>query len=95
MNKGRRVALGDAHLEVTRLKDPVDLVFIDADKEGYLDYLRTLLPLLRGGGLVVAHNMASPAPDPAYVSAITTDPALETVFLNMHDAGVGVTLKKR
>jgi hypothetical protein len=29
------------------------------------------------------------------VRAVTTDPALETVFLNMHDAGVGVTLRKR
>ena len=87
--------LGDAHAEITRLKEPIDLLFIDADKEGYLDYLRVLLPLVRPGGLVVAHNMASPPPDPAYVKAITTDPALETVFLNMHEAGVGVTLKKR
>ena len=27
--------LGDAHAEITKLKDPIDLVFIDADKEGY------------------------------------------------------------
>jgi predicted O-methyltransferase YrrM len=89
------LVLGDAHVEVRKLKGPLDLVFLDADKEGYLDYLRALLPLVRPGGLVVAHNMASPPPDPSYVSAITTDPALDTVFLNMHDAGVGVTLKKR
>ena len=36
-----------------------------------------------------------PGPDPACVKAITTDPGLETVFLNMSDAGVGLTLKKR
>ena len=36
---------GDAHKEVTKLKEPVDLVFIDADKEGYADYLNKLLPL--------------------------------------------------
>lgn len=89
------LVLGDAHAEARKLKGPFDLVFLDADKEGYLDYLRVLLPLVRPGGLVVAHNMASPAPDPAYVKAITSDAALETVFLNMHDAGVGVTLKKR
>lgn len=87
--------LGDAHAEVTKLSGPIDLAFLDADKEGYLDYLTKLRPLVRPGGLVVAHNMASPPPDPAYVRAITTDPALETVFLNMHEAGVGVTLKKR
>lgn len=87
--------LGDAHEELRKRREAVDLAFIDADKEGYVDYLRTLRPLVRAGGLVVAHNMASPPPDPAYVKAITTDPALETVFLNMYSAGVGVTLKKQ
>lgn len=86
---------GDAHAEVAKFNEPIDLLFIDADKEGYPDYLNKLLPLVRPGGLIVAHNMRSPAPDPRYVRAITTNPDLETVFLNMHDAGVGVTLKKR
>ena len=87
--------IGDAHKEVARLKDPIDLLFIDADKEGYLDYLTKLAPLVRPGGLIVAHNMASPPPDPAFVKAITTDPALETLFVNMDAAGLGITLKKR
>ncbi len=85
---------GDAHDEVTKLKEPIDLVFLDADKSGYIDYLRKLLPLVRPGGLIVAHNMVQPAPDPAYLEGITADPELETVFLNMDGAGVGVTLKK-
>jgi caffeoyl-CoA O-methyltransferase len=89
------LVLGDAHVEIAKLKGPLDLVFIDADKEGYPDYLRKLAPLVRPGGLIVAHNMASPPPDPRYVQAVTTDPAFDTVFLNMHAAGVGVTLKKR
>ena len=87
--------IGDAHKEVARLKDPIDLLFIDADKEGYLDYLTKLAPLVRPGGLIVAHNMASPPPDPAFVKAITTDPELETLFVNMDAAGLGITLKKR
>lgn len=89
------LVLGDAHVEAAKLKGPIGLLFIDADKEGYLDYLRRLGPLVRIGGLIVAHNMASPPPDPRYVDAVTTDPALETVFVNMHAAGLGVTLKKR
>ena len=56
--------LGDAHKEAARLKDPIDLLFIDADKQGYLDYLTKLLPLVRPGGLIAAHNMASPPPGP-------------------------------
>ncbi len=86
---------GDAHVEVVKLKEPIDLLFIDADKEGYLDYLNKLLPLVRPGGLIAAHNMNRPSPDPRYVEAITTNPDLETIFLNMHAAGMAVTLKKR
>jgi predicted O-methyltransferase YrrM len=37
-------------------QDPFDLVFIDADKEGYVDYLRKVMPLLREGGLVLGDN---------------------------------------
>jgi predicted O-methyltransferase YrrM len=69
-------------------------VFVDADKDGYIDYLKKLLPLVRPGGLFVADNMRVPAPDPRYVRAITTDLALDTVFLNMHASGMGVSLKK-
>lgn len=86
---------GDAHREVLKLKAPIDLVFIDADKPGYIDYLNKLLPLVRPGGLILGHNMNSPAPDPAYMKAITTNPDLETLFLFMEGAGIGVTLKKR
>jgi caffeoyl-CoA O-methyltransferase len=75
---------GDAHEGVTKLTGPIDLVFIDVDKDGYLDYLNKLLPMVRPGGLVVAQNMRVPPPDPKYVHAITTNPDLETVFLNMH-----------
>ena len=61
--KHATLVLGDAHAEVTKLKGPLDLVFLDADKEGYPDYLRKLAPLVRPGGLIVAHNMASPPPE--------------------------------
>jgi len=89
------LVLGDAHTEITKLTEPIDLLFIDADKEGYPDYLQKLGPLVRPGGIIAAHNMASPPPDPRYIEAVTRQPAYETVFLNMHDAGMGVTLKKR
>lgn len=86
---------GDAHVEVSKVKEPIDLVFLDADKEGYLDYLEKLLPLVRPGGLVVAHNMNQRQADPRYVKAITTNPRLETLFVNMETSGIAVTLKKR
>jgi predicted O-methyltransferase YrrM len=33
-----------------------DLIFIDADKDGYVDYLRKAVPLLRDGGLILGDN---------------------------------------
>jgi len=35
---------------------PFDLIFIDADKDGYPEYLRQSLPLLREGGLLLGDN---------------------------------------
>jgi predicted O-methyltransferase YrrM len=86
---------GDAHKEVKKLKEPIDLLFLDADKKGYLDYLQKLLSLVRPGGLIVAHNMNRRQADPRYVKVVTTDPNLETLFLHKDGTGVGVTLKKR
>jgi len=89
------LVLGDAHEEVPKLEEPIDLLFLDADKAGYVDYLDKLLPLLRPGGVVVAHNMNTRQADPRYVEAITTRKELETIFLHMNRAGVGVSMKKR
>lgn len=89
------LVMGDAHETVTRIKQPIDLLFIDADKAGYPDYLKKLLPLVRPGGLIVGHNMNRPTPSPEYLKAITTNPDLETLFFHMNEAGIAVTLKKR
>jgi predicted O-methyltransferase YrrM len=86
---------GDAHEKVSQHKEPIDVLFLDADKEGYIDYLEKLLPLVRPGGLILAHNMRRPPPDPRYIEAITTNPELESTFVLMDGAGIGVTLKKR
>ncbi len=85
------VVEGDAHQTLTRLKDLIDIVFIDADKEGYVDYLHKLLPLVRPGGLILAHNVDM-VPD--YVKAVTSSADLETVFY-LQGGGLAVTLKKR
>lgn len=82
---------GDAHEKVKALKEPIDVAFIDADKEGYVDYFHKLLPLVRPGGLILAHNVEM-VPD--YVKLVTSDAALETIFY-MEGGGLAVTLKKR
>jgi predicted O-methyltransferase YrrM len=82
---------GDAHKSIARLQGPVDVVFIDAEKDGYVDYLKHVLPLVRPGGLILAHNVDM-VPD--YVKAVNADPALETVFY-MQGNQLAITLKKR
>jgi len=65
-----------------------------AIKEGYIDYLNKLLPKVRPGGLVLAHNINAGQADRRYIEAITTNPDLETVFLS-DGGGISITLKKR
>jgi caffeoyl-CoA O-methyltransferase len=86
---------GDAHENVAKLEGPIDILFLDADKEGYLDYLNKLLPKLRPGGLVIAHNMNQRQADSRFVEAIKSNPELETVFMNLETSGISVSLKKR
>jgi predicted O-methyltransferase YrrM len=87
--------LGDAHETVKQHTEPIDILFLDADKEGYIDYLQKLVPILRPGGLIIAHNMNTRQADPRYLKAITEDPRFETLILLREGTGVGVTLKKR
>jgi caffeoyl-CoA O-methyltransferase len=90
------IVIGDAHETIKELKGPIDILHLDADKAGYIDYLDKLLPLIRPGGLILAHNttnVRSPMGD--YIRAVTTNPKLETKFIHKHDQGIGITLKKR
>jgi len=87
---------GDAHENVTQLKEPIDILYIDADKAGYLDYFTKLLPLVRPGGLILAHNTTDEASKMQdYLKTITDTPELETIFLYKQPSGLSVTLKKR
>ena len=88
------IVQGDAHQKLSELKGPVDVAFIDADKEGYVDYLTKLLPLVRPGGLILAHNVSMAAVAEGYVKQILANPELETIFYN-DGGGLSVTLKKR
>ncbi len=82
---------GDAHENVRKLKEPVDVVFIDADKEGYVDYLKTLLPLVKPGGLILAHNADMIG---EYLREVNANPDLDTVIYST-GGGMAITLKKR
>jgi caffeoyl-CoA O-methyltransferase len=48
---------GDARDIIPTLHEAWDLVFIDADKTGYIDYYELTLPMVRKGGFLLADNV--------------------------------------
>ena len=52
-----RMHVGDARQIIPVLDGLYDLVFIDADKENYCNYLDLALPKLRPGGVILADNV--------------------------------------
>jgi len=91
----RRVE-GDAHETIMKLAGPIDLVLLDAEKEGFADYLNKLLPLVRKGGLIIAHDSSGQAHlMHDYFHAIVEHPDLETVFVDASRWGMCITRKMR
>lgn len=48
---------GDATLLIGKISEPIDLAFIDADKENYDKYWDLLFPKMRSGGIIIADNV--------------------------------------
>ena len=82
------------------LRGEVDEVFLI-----YTDFInmarqkpvvKKLLPLVRPGGLILAHNTTNTGRQmPDYFTAVTTNPNLDSIFLGQQSIGIGITLKKR
>jgi predicted O-methyltransferase YrrM len=52
-----RIERGLALEVIPTLKETFDIIYLDAMKEEYTDYLKEALPLLRVGGVVIADNV--------------------------------------
>jgi len=50
------MVVGDASKIIAKLQGPFDLVFIDADKENYVNYFKLVLPKVAPGGYIMADN---------------------------------------
>lgn len=84
--------LGDAFDVVPELDGPLDFAFLDAVKSDYLKYLDMVLPKMRPGGAVVAHNVKShPEEMAGFLERIRTDPGLETEIVTPGKQGFSVT----
>jgi predicted O-methyltransferase YrrM len=49
--------LGNALEIIPQIPEPIDLVFLDADKKNYLNYYHLILPKMRIGALLIADNV--------------------------------------
>ena len=57
--KNIKIIEGDALIEIPKLKDKFDLLFIDGTKREYLMYLKLALPKLNKGAVIIADNTVS------------------------------------
>lgn len=96
------IEVGPALATIARLDGPFDLVFIDADQVGYLEYFEAVLPRLSPNGLIAADNTlwngdvlaarngdVDVAAIRRFNDAIAADPRVSSVLLTIRD---GVTL---
>lgn len=101
-----RLHIGDAEEIIPQIDEKWDLVYIDANKRRYAEYLDAVLPRLREGGFIIAdntlwdgkvtdtesnHDAQTVALD-RFNTIAATHPELETVILPMRD---GLTLMRK
>jgi len=82
----QRVALikGDAHAEVPKLDGLFDFVFLDADKDGQVDYFHALYPqkLAPGGVLAVHKAIRQTGAMRDYLALVRKHPDFDTVTVS-------------
>ena len=90
--------LADAHELVGGLGGPFDFVFIDADKDWYTRYAKAVIPKLRIGGCLTAHNVSQYGGRRQmtgdFYDYITGLPFLETTMIDGGN-GLSVSYKRR
>jgi caffeoyl-CoA O-methyltransferase len=103
---GKRIEIrmGPALDTIKTLQGPIDMVFIDADKENYVNYWDACIPLVKPGGLIVADNVlwsgrvVNPPDDLTkqivkFDQRVQADPRVENVCLTVRD-GMMLAWKK-
>ena len=97
--------LGNALKIIPTLNKKYDLVFIDADKENYINYFELVVPMMNKGGIILSDNVLwsgkvlekvkendkSTKTLLEYNKLLKTDSRVETVLLPIRD---GLTLTR-
>ena len=104
---GRQIVqhLGEAVAIIPNLDMKFDLVFIDADKENYINYFEMIVPKMNKGGIILSDNVlwSGKVLEPLQKNDLSTkilleynqllknDPRVETVLLPIRD---GLTVSR-
>lgn len=102
-----RLITGDALLNLSDIKQEIDLAYIDADKENYGKYFKMIFPLLKSGAWLIADNVwwdgkvISTAEKPSketrgilsFLDACKTEKKAERLLLPLYD-GLMIIRKK-
>jgi len=97
--------LGEAITIIPTLNLKFDLVFIDADKDNYINYFELIVPMMNKGGIILSDNVlwSGKVLEPLNPKDVTTkiildynqllknDPRVETVLLPIRD---GLTVSR-
>lgn len=94
----------DAHQLINDLPGPFDFVFIDADKDWYINYAKALIPKIEPGGCLAAHNVEDRSPPyrgtyvsdtDRYFQYMKDQPDFESRIQPGSRAGIATSYKKR
>jgi len=85
--------LANAHELVPQLEGPFDFIFLDADKEWYVQYVEWLLPKLSPVGCISAHNVLNSYMNgiPEFLEYLNKKEELETSIINSSSSGISVS----
>jgi predicted O-methyltransferase YrrM len=94
--------LGDAHELLKKIKSSVDIVFLDADKRDYPDFIELALKKLRIGGVILSDNVLDcpeihkddPEICEELMKFIQNHPKCSSVTIPFLPNGLEMTLKK-
>ena len=98
-----KIREGEARKILREIKEELDenyfdFIFIDADKESYIEYFDLCLPLVREGGIIGADNILFPERFNKmmvdYLSHVRSNPNVQSVTVPI-DNGEEITIKLR
>lgn len=88
--------LGDAHKLVPLLKEPIDFVFCDADKNWYKNYFKSLKGKITNGGCFAAHNVTRESTDIGiieFLKYVEKSSNFRTTIENQSSSGISLSYK--